>query len=317
MIEGSAEGESAARTHEFHPDTPVEIDVALGSGRVEVSLFDGGPEGEPAPSAVPSPVTVEVTHDRRAQSPWAQGMASMVDWVSQQFGEQLGAELRGSPDNAVANTRVEMIGNRVVVRAPDQLPLRHIPLAVTVRAAAGSQLTIDAGSAQVAVSGTCGSSDITTGAAEVTVDRADGPLSVQTSSGAITLGSASAGQSTQLRTGSGAVRVSELSAATTIVTGNGHVWVGHAHGDLLGRSGSGNLSIADLSAGTIELLTGSGDVHVGMHSGTHAEVDLSSGSGTVSSDLEVSDTPPDNGVAARVNARTRSGRATVSRAPTT
>lgn len=293
------EPEDVVRALDFATDGPVEVDVAVGAGRVELHLSDETSQGG---------VHVEVRHDPAAGSPWSQGMSSMLSWVGEQFGDQLGADLRGSGADAVAETTVDMAGNRLVVRAPRQLPLRHLPLAVTVTAPARSNVKVKTGSAPVTVTGEAERADVATGSGDIGLGATHGPVVVRSGSGAITLGPVPG--SLQVRTSGGDVRVRSVGSSATLATGTSAVWVGAVDGDLLVRSGSGDVTIADAGSGSLEVMTGSGQVSVGVRTGTWAEVDVSSGSGTVSSELDVADAPPPDGeVTLRVRARTGSGRA--------
>ncbi|MGH3519452.1 MAG: DUF4097 family beta strand repeat-containing protein [Haloechinothrix sp.] len=296
--------EDFVRSQDFDTDGPVELDLALGAGRIDIELSssDDGEAGR---------VRVELRHDPNAGSPWTQGMSSMLNWVNEQFGDQLGSDLHGSAPDAVAQAAIDMVGNRLIVRAPTPLPLRHIPLALTVRAPTGSNLKIKTSSAAVTVRGAADRVDIATGSGDIELGGTQGSVTVRSGSGGITLGSVPG--TLQLRTSGGEVRAASLSGSATVATGTSGVWVGVADGDVLARSGSGDITVADAGAGSVELLSGSGEVRIGVRAGVVAEIDLSSGSGTVSSELDVSDTPPDDDVALRVRARTGSGRAVVTR----
>ncbi|TNC22615.1 DUF4097 family beta strand repeat-containing protein [Amycolatopsis alkalitolerans] len=294
-------GDDLIRTETYTAEGPQDLDISITLGKIEVELTDGGQEA-----------FVEVRHDPQAGEPWAQGVASVLNWVSERFGDQLGAELAGSPAEAVEQTRIEQTGKRLVVRAPKALPLRNIPLAVKVTAPAGSSLEIRAGSAEVKVSGACGRADVLTGSGDVTLDRADGAVTVRTGSGAIRLGPTLAGL--QLRTGSGDVEASSLAGTATLVTGTADVWLGAASGEIMARSGSGDLSVAEAASGSLELITGSGEIRVGVRPGVTAEVDLTSGSGKVSSELEVGLEPPEGEVPLTIRARTGTGAAVLTRA---
>ncbi|SNR45038.1 Putative adhesin [Haloechinothrix alba] len=293
------------------PSAPPDLDIGLESGRVTLVL--GGQAGTEGTTGGTRGVDVEVRHEPGAHSPWARGMAGMLNWVGEQVGEQLGYELRGSPAEAVAATRIERAGDRVVVRASSHLPLRHIPLDVTVYAPAGARLRLHGGSAPLTVSGTLGGVDIVTGSGDVSLGHLVEGGSVRTGSGDVTL--ESAGGPVELRTGSGAVLASSLTTPATVATGSGAVRVDRLDGDALLRSGSGDLTVGDAGSGEVELHTGSGNIRVGVRHGCLAEVDLSSGTGTVSSDLEVSATEPAGGVALRIRARARAGSASVGTAP--
>ncbi|MBA0126158.1 DUF4097 family beta strand repeat protein [Haloechinothrix sp. YIM 98757] len=293
------------------PGVPVDLDIGIESGRVTLVL--DGPAGTVGTAGGTRGVDVSVRHEPGAHAPWARGMAGMLNWVGEQVGEQLGYELRGSPAEAVAATRIERAGDRVVVRASPHLPLRHIPLDVTVHAPEGARLRLHGGSAPLTVDGTLGSADIVTGSGDVSLGRLVAGGSVRTGSGDVTL--ESAGGTVELRTGSGAVLASSLTTPATVATGSGAVRVGRLDGDVLLRSGSGDLTVGDAGSGEVEIHTGSGDIRAGVRRGCVAEVDLSSGTGTVSSDLEVSATEPTGDVPLRIRARARAGSVSVGAAP--
>ena len=65
--------------------------------------------------------------------------------------------------------------------------------------------------------------------------------------------------------------------------------------------------VDDAASGSVEAFSGSGDIRIGIRKGTTAEVDLSSGGGSVHSALEVADSPPDEEVALSIRARSGSG----------
>lgn len=295
------QGEDLIRTETFTVEGPLDLDISVTLGKIDIELTDEGAEA-----------FVEVRHDPDVSEPWAQGVTNLMNWVSERFGDQLGGDLRGTPVEAVHQTRIEQTGKRLVVRAPKGLPLRNLSLAVTVRAPAGSSLEIRAGSATVTVTGPCGRADVMTGAGEVKLDRADGAAIVRTGSGAIRLGPTLSGL--QLRTGSGDVEASSLSGSATVVTGTGDVWLGAASGEILARSGSGDLAVAEAANGSLELITGSGEIRVGVRPGVAAEVDLTSSAGKVSSELDLATDPPEGEVPLKIRARTGMGAAVITRA---
>ena len=296
--------EDTKRSRAFPVEGPLELDVNVTFGRVEIAL---DAEGE---------AVVEVRHDPSAQQPWAQSVSSVLNWVGERFGDQWTAQwdtdLHGGAGDAVEQTRVELTGNRLVVHAPKALPVRGTPLAVTVRAPAGSHVQVRAGSANVTVTGAAGRADVMTGSGEVKLDRADGTTTVRTGAGPVRLGPALSGLG--VRTGSGDVEASALSGSATLVTGTGDIWLGATTGEIMARTGSGDLSVADAASGTLELSTGSGESRVGSRPGVAAEIDLASSSGTVSTELDFDPDPPEGEVPLRVRARTGSGGAVVTRA---
>ncbi len=288
------------RVDEFETDVPLELDVSVTIGRVEVVL-DGD-----------SGARVELRHDQGEQQPWVAGVNSLLSWVGERFGDQLGVDPGASPAEAVRQSRIEKLGNRLVVQAPKAWQLRNVALAVKVHAPAGSHVEVRAGAADVTVTGSAGRVDLLTGSGEVKLDRADGAATIRTGSGAVKLGPTLGGL--QLRSGSGPVEASSISGSATLATGTGDVWLGAVSGEVMARTGSGDLSVADAASGSLDLITGSGEVRIGIRGGTSAEVDLTSSGGRVSSELDVADSAPEGGVKLKVRARTGTGNAVVTRA---
>jgi hypothetical protein len=91
------------------------------------------------------------------------------------------------------------------------------------------------------------------------------------------------------------------------VTGSGGVWLGVLEADVLVRSGSGDVTIADATSGEAELITGSGELRVSVHRGSSAEIDLTSSTGRARSELPVQDDPPDDQPTVRIFGRTGNG----------
>ncbi len=275
----------------FDADGPQELEIALNSGAVDVLLTD-----EPG-------ITVRLKHRPDLASAWASGFSSLMSWFSGQSGEP-------SPEENLAQTKIELSGGRLTVQTPKSM--RGFPVGITVRAPSGSHVDIRSGSADILVTGSAGRLKAQTGSGDIKVDRADGAATVTTGTGAVRLGPMLGGL--QARSGSGDVEVSSVGGSTALVTGSGDVWLGAVAADVMARTGSGDLSVADAASGKLDLNTGSGEIRVGIRQGTSAEVDLSSGSGQARSELPLLDTPPTTKPALRVRGRTGSGHALVTTA---
>jgi hypothetical protein len=280
----------------FDADGPQELELAIHSGAVDVLLTD-----EPG-------ITVRVRHRPDTGGAFSASLTGLVTWFSGQFGTENPATV----EEALAQTKIEHSGNRLVVQAPKGAGLRGFPIGITVRAPSGSNVDVRSGSADVLVTGSAGRLKIQTGSGEIKVDRADGPATVTTGTGAVRLGPMLGGL--QARSGSGDVEVSSVGGSTALVTGSGDVWLGAVAADVMARTGSGDLSVADAASGKIDLTTGSGEIRIGVRQGTSAEVDLSSGSGQARSELALSDRPPAAKPGLRVRGRTGSGAALVTSA---
>jgi hypothetical protein len=282
------------RRENFDAEGPLDVDVSIGAGRVTIALAE-----EPG-------ATVEVRYDPSATNAWLQGLSSVLNWFGGQFGDGFD-EAKGA---VVAETRIELVGRRLLVHSPKRH--RMVPLAVTVRAPAGSHLELTAGSADMVVTGPAGKVKLHTGSGSVTMDRADGAAEINSGSGALRLGPMLGGL--RARSGSGEIEVSSVGGTTTLITGSGDVWLGAVQSDVRVRTGSGDLTVADAACGHVELITGSGDIRVGVRSGTAAMVDLKSGSGQARSELGLSNRPPAEAPRLQVRGRTGSGNAVVSSA---
>jgi Putative adhesin len=285
------------RQQSFDAEGVVEVEVALLAGRVLVHLVD-----EPG-------VHVEIRHSPTGDS-WTAGLTGLLSWVNDQFGN--GRNQPAGPAEAVRDARIEQSGKRLKIQSSKSLPLRAVPLAVTVRAPQGSSVIAKAGSADVTVTGTAGKLEVQTGTGDVTADRADAPAQVNSGSGKVRLGPMLAGL--RAKTGSGDIEVSSIGGNTVLYTGTGDVWLGAVQNDVQVRTGSGDVTVADAASGRIQVGTGSGDLRVGVRPGVAARVDLVSSSGSARSELEISDTPPESDAPLSVTGRTGSGNALVTTA---
>lgn len=288
-----------SRRENFAASGPLDIDVTITSGRVTVHLVD-----EPLAG-------VEIVHEPGTDNPFLQSIANIMEWVNDRFGGPEAANVEMAKA-AVEESRISLTGQRLVVTGPKQR-LRMVPLAVTVRAPQGSQVSVRSGSADVTVTGSAGRCTIETGSGEVAVDRADGFAFIAAGSGSLRLGPMLGGL--KARSGSGEIEVSSVGGPTTVSTGSGDVWFGAVQDNVTAKTGSGDLTIADAASGNIDLTTGSGEIRVGVRSGTTALIDLVSRSGEARSELDVDqrghhpDAPK-----IRLRGRTSSGNAVVTSA---
>ncbi|CRK58497.1 FIG00844639: hypothetical protein [Alloactinosynnema sp. L-07] len=262
-------------TRAFEADGPVELSLTIGSGSIEVRLAD-----EPG-------VTVTVRHAPGDASP----LADLMSWVSGALGEDAPADV---PAEAIRQTRIEFGAGRLVVRSPQTLPLRGVPLAVVVTAPKGSHVEVRAGSAPVTVTGDAGRVEATAVAA-------------------IRVANAAA---VKLRSGGGDVESAVVAGSSSVHTGSGNVWLGTVTGDVMVRTGTGDVTIADAVSGQVELTSGSGDLRISVRADSTAEIDLSSGSGTARSELPLTNSRPESASLLRVRGRTGSGTAVIGLATT-
>jgi Putative adhesin len=299
---------SAVRQQHFECSGPIAIWVELDGGQLDITLSNDTDD-----AAGSGEVTVQVRPHPSSQSPWNVGFHGLLSWL----GEQTGATPRGElAAEAVRRTTIEFTEGRLTVRSPREFPLRTVPLIIQVSAPCESSITARSGSADIAVTGVAARLDVATGSGQVRAQQCTGAAEVRTGSGDVQLGTV--GGRLQVRTGSGQVDVASVegpSGAGTVQTGSGDVRLGAVKHDMSARTGSGDLTVVDACAGGLELATGSGQLRVGIHPGVLAELDVRSGSGRTRSDLPVGGPPTEGDVTLRVRARTGSGDALVTSAP--
>jgi hypothetical protein len=299
-------GDESVRRESWPVKGPAELELSVDVGTITVDLDN--PDTEE--------VTVEVRHDLSAAGGWMQGVSGLISWLGNATGagDGEGPDPTRLADEAVRGAEISWSepARRLVVRSSQELPLRVVPLLVTVTAPAGSRVAARTGAGNVTVSGRAGWAAVRTGSGRATLGPVDGDADVTTGSGDITLGDVS-GRS-RVRTGSGAISLAAAGGSTDIKAGSGDVELGAVAGDLTVRTGSGDLRISDARAGTYDLTTGSGELRVGVHPGVRARLDLSSGSGSARSELEVGTAAPEQGAPLQVRGRTGSGDVLVTRA---
>lgn len=311
-------GGEAVRRESWPVTGPAELELSVDVGTITVDL--GNPASEKVADQVPDQatgeVTVEVRHDPSAVSGWMQGVSGLISWLGNATGSGDGEGLDPARLAAEAVRGAEITwsepARRLVVRSSQELPLRVVPLLVTITAPAGSRVAARTGAGDVTVTGSAGWAAVRTGSGGVTLGPVDGDADVTTGSGDISVGEVS-GRS-RVRTGSGAITLAAAGGSTDIKAGSGDVEVGAVAGDLQVRTGSGDVRISDARSGSHDLTTGSGELRVGVHPGVRARLDLSSGSGSARSELEVDASAPEQGTPLQVRGRTGSGDVLVTRA---
>lgn len=295
---------SVVRQQGFECQGPIDVSVELDGGRLDITLVE---------DAAASDVTVQIRPGSTGQSSWNVGINGLLSWLGEQTGAVPLSELAAE---AVRRTAIDFAGARLTICGPREFPLRTVPLIIQVSAPAGSSITARSGSADVAIAGEAARLETTTGSGQVRAQRCTGAAEVRTGSGDVRLETVLG--RLRVRTGSGLVEVTSVEGAESagsVQTGSGDVRLGAVKHDVNARTGSGDLTVVDAWAGGLDLTTGSGQLRVGIHSGVMAELDVSSGSGRARSDLPVGGPPAEGGTALRVRARTGSGDALVTAAP--
>jgi Putative adhesin len=190
---------------------------------------------------------------------------------------------------AAAQTRVELTGDTLVIAVPEGSGwlLRRSPrLLVTVRVPAGSSGRLRVASADVTCHGEWTQVKLNTASGDAYVEQVAEDLTVNTASGdvrAMRIGGRFA-----VKTASGDVSAERVGGAVDVTSASGDVQIGEAAADTNVKTASGDTQVGAARHGTLRATTVSGDVSVGVVTGTGVWLDLTTLSGRTRSDLEMS-----------------------------
>ncbi len=149
--------------------------------------------------------------------------------------------------------------------------------------------------------------------ADVLLAQVGGTLSVHSASGDIRIDELDGNG--RVNTASGDARIGAVRGELAANTVSGDVELGEAHRAVTLQTVSGDQRLRSIRSGEIQLKSVSGDVRVGVLTGTRLFIDAASTSGDVHSELDVGDAPVEgNGSEANLRVKTVSGDIAVTRA---
>ncbi|AXB47468.1 DUF4097 family beta strand repeat-containing protein [Amycolatopsis albispora] len=224
---------------------------------------------------------------------------------------------------AAERTTVDFSGNRLVIRAPSpksSLFGRTSSVRVTVELPAGSTVQADAQWTTFSTEGTLGACRFTTGGevrldrtgtlwlnssiGDVLVEHVDGDVDVTAGSGEVRIQEATGGG--VIRNSSGSCWIGRAGGDVRLNTASGHITVDRAEAGVEARTAFGEIRIGEVSRGRVQLETSAGEIEVGIRAGVAAWLEVSTGFGQVSSELDDAAEPPGD-PAETVEVRARSG----------
>ena len=177
----------------------------------------------------------------------------------------------------------------------------------------GSDLECDTASADLRVNGTLGDARVRTASGDLRLDRVEGALEAKSASGDLRVDHVNGRAG--LNTVSGDVDLHTAMGGLAVNSVSGDVIVGEVYGDVTAGTVSGDLMVRAAGPGDVGLKAVSGDVVVAMRRGLRVRLDVSSVSGSVGSELDVSDAPSrSDGPEATLRVRTVSGDVRITRA---
>jgi DUF4097 and DUF4098 domain-containing protein YvlB len=185
-------------------------------------------------------------------------------------------------------------------------------IAVRVTCPHGSSLECNTASADIETVGRLGDVRVQTASGDTRLDRVEGPVELRTASGDVAIEQV-AGPAT-VHSVSGDVLVRSALAGLVVNSVSGDATVDEVMGDLTIGSVSGDQIVRAAGPGDLALKAVSGDVLVAVRRGLRVRLDVNSVSGSIGSELEVSDTPSSSeGPETSLRVRTVSGDVRISR----
>lgn len=195
-------------------------------------------------------------------------------------------------DKLLTAMRVEFDQGLLSVIAPERSGLlRGGSIDAVVELPEGSSCLVDCASADVSCTGELSSAELRTASGDVSVERVNGLARIGTASGDVFVGAA---------------------AEVTANTASGDLSIERADGDVAVTTASGDVRIASASGKRVDVKATSGDISVAVTPGIGVYLDVSTLSGTISSELEPSD--ESGGAEMTVYCRTISGDVRIQRA---
>ena len=267
----------------FEVSGPVELDVRLASGEIEVELVEGATR-----------VELElIAHDDE----------------SQQLVDATRVELHDHQDRP-----------QVVVDVPQRrggfnfgLLFGRQGITCRLRAPERSGLAVRSRSADVTARGTLGGADVQTASGDVRLEDVDGGLNVKSASGDISAREVTSGVNVQ--TASGDISLDAARGPVNVQTASGDLRIGEAWDNVNASTVSGDQLHEAVLQGTIAAHSVSGDVHIGVRRGSKVFLDCNTVSGDTRSELELTaEAPSGDGPLVEIRAKTVSGDIRITRA---
>ncbi len=266
----------------FEVTGPVELDIRLASGEIEVDpTLDGRVEIE------------LIAHDEESQR--------LVDETRIELQERSGRQ----------GVLVDVPGKKGFGFS---LNFGRNGISCRVRCPEESGLAVRSKSADLLVRGTIGGLNVQTASGDVEVDRVSGGVNVKSASSDVTV--RFIGSGTNIQSASGDVEITEARGPVNIQSASGDVTIEAAYDNVNVNTVSGDQEHGAVVQGQVAAQTVSGDISIGVRRGSKTYLDCQTVSGDTHSDLDVSpEAPAGDGPLVEIRARTVSGDISIHRAP--
>jgi len=208
-----------------------------------------------------------------------------------------------------ADTQIDMSDDRLLIEVPQGhsgwILRRSARIRVELRLPLDSVLYAKLGSTDVHGEGRLGAATITSGSGDVYLAEVNGDVSIKNGSGDIRIDRI--GGELRTESGSGDVTVGHATGPVQTRAASGDVYSGELAGAGEASTASGDITVGSIHSGRVALNAASGDIKVGVHTGTKVWLDLQAQSGDTVTDLAVRPDAPEGGVQASLQVRTMSG----------
>ncbi len=268
----------------FDVSGPVELDIALASGEIEV---DPSLDGH---------VEIELTaHDEESQL--------LVDNARIELQER-----HGRP-----HVTIEVPKKRGMTLSFGMIFGRQ-GITCRVRCPQESSVQVRSKSADLSVRGAIGALNVATASGDVEVDRVSDGVSVKSASADFS--AREIGGAVSIQSASGDISIDVARGPVNVTTVSGDVKIGEAYDDVSANTVSGDQDHGAVMRGRVAAHAVSGDVTVAVRRGSRAYLDCTTVSGDTHSDLEVgAEEPAGDGPLVEIRAKTVSGDIHITRAP--
>ena len=265
---------------------PVELEIKLNSGEIEVDAIDGAER-----------VEVELTaHDEASQELIDNGR---VELQQHQQRPHLIIDLQQRRGGGGFNLGSLFGRSGITCR---------------VRVPGSSSLTVRTKSADVAARGTLSGANIATASGDIELDRVEGSVNIKSASADVRMREVTGGVNVQ--SASGDIEVDVVRGPINVDSASGDVTIREAYSDVSANTVSGDQEHGAVLRGRLAANSVSGDVHIGVRRGSKVFLDCNTVSGDTSSELDVtSEAPAADGPVLEIRAKTVSGDILITRAP--
>jgi len=286
------------RTETFQTPGAVRLDIRNGAGEVRLDA------GESRQETV---VTLEPMRDNDASNEAVQ--TARVELHERADGQEVVIDVRGR--------------SKWGFRGAEVLVAITCPVEPAVEIKTGSadiegrglfkRIDIETGSGDVQFTDVSGDAEVSAASGDVQISLVGGEARLNTASGDVQVGMI--GGDGRVNTASGDVMVRTAGGRLEANSASGDIMVKEALSSVSANSASGDQQVGSVFQDSVNLRSASGDIRVGIKEGSRLFVDARSRSGDVSSELPVSDTPPEGDAPlVELRANTMSGDITIHRA---